>query len=53
MHPLGPGDPRSIGAYRLLGRLGAGAVKVVHPHFALDKEFRARFRREVPMEGPP
>jgi serine/threonine protein kinase len=63
MQPLDPGEPRSIGAYRLLGRLGAGgmgrvylgrsaggrtvAVKAVHPHFALDDEFRSRFRREV------
>ncbi|MFJ7194445.1 MULTISPECIES: serine/threonine-protein kinase [unclassified Streptomyces] len=63
MQPLEAGEPLSIGAYRLLGRLGAGgmgrvylgrsaggrtvAVKVVHPHFALDEQFRARFRREV------
>ncbi|MEU9061516.1 serine/threonine-protein kinase [Streptomyces sp. NPDC048430] len=63
MQPLEAGEPHTIGAYRLLGRLGAGgmgrvylgrsaggrtvAVKVVHPHFALDEEFRARFRREV------
>ncbi|MEU4212827.1 serine/threonine-protein kinase [Streptomyces sp. NPDC026206] len=63
MQPLSVDDPQVIGAYRLLGRLGAGgmgrvylgrsaggrtvAVKVVHPHFALDEEFRARFRREV------
>ncbi|GAA0452318.1 serine/threonine-protein kinase [Streptomyces stramineus] len=56
-------DPQVIGAYRLLGRLGAGgmgrvylgrsaggrtvAVKVVHPQYALDEQFRARFRREV------
>ncbi|MEV6550893.1 serine/threonine-protein kinase [Streptomyces sp. NPDC051597] len=63
MQPLEAGEPRTIGAYRLLGRLGAGgmgrvylgrsaggrtvAVKVVHPHFALDEQFRARFRQEV------
>ncbi|WP_327369227.1 serine/threonine-protein kinase [Streptomyces sp. NBC_01217] len=63
MKPLEAGEPLTIGAYRLLGRLGAGgmgrvylgrsaggrtvAVKVVHPHFALDEQFRARFRREV------
>ncbi|GLW00171.1 serine/threonine protein kinase [Streptomyces lavendulae subsp. lavendulae] len=63
MQPLEAGEPRAIGAYRLLGRLGAGgmgrvylgrsaggrtvAVKIVHPHFAADEEFRARFRREV------
>ncbi|WP_371625221.1 protein kinase [Streptomyces sp. NBC_01116] len=63
MQPLEAGEPRTIGSYRLLGRLGAGgmgrvylgrsaggrtvAVKVVHPHFALDEQFRARFRREV------
>ncbi|MFF8288456.1 serine/threonine-protein kinase [Streptomyces sp. NPDC016309] len=63
MQPLEGDDPRAVGPYRLLGRLGAGgmgrvylarseggrtvAVKVVHPHFARDEEFRARFRREV------
>ncbi|MGH4032430.1 protein kinase domain-containing protein [Actinomycetota bacterium Odt1-20B] len=63
MHPLESGEPTVIGPYRLLGRLGSGgmgrvylgrssggrtvAVKIVHPHFALDEEFRARFRREV------
>lgn len=33
-----------------LGRSAGGrtvAVKIVHPHFASDEEFRARFRREV------
>ncbi|MGW1671845.1 serine/threonine-protein kinase [Streptomyces sp. NPDC002324] len=63
MQPLDVGEPTVVGPYRLLGRLGSGgmgrvylgrsaggrtvAVKIVHPHFALDEEFRARFRREV------
>lgn len=63
MRPLEADEPTTIGPYRLLGLLGAGgmgrvylgrseggrtvAVKVVHPHFARDEEFRARFRREV------
>ncbi|MFJ6439075.1 serine/threonine-protein kinase [Streptomyces sp. NPDC091649] len=56
-------DPRTIGRYRLLSRLGAGgmgvvylarspsgrqvAVKVIQPDLAQDPGFRARFRREV------
>ncbi|AXE87844.1 serine/threonine-protein kinase [Streptomyces sp. Go-475] len=63
MRPLDADEPTAVGPYRLLGRLGSGgmgrvylgrsaggrtvAVKIVHPHFALDDEFRARFRREV------
>jgi serine/threonine protein kinase len=63
MDSLRPGDPRQIGDYLLSGRLGAGgmgevffgrspggravAVKVIHPVFANDAEFRRRFRQEV------
>ncbi|WP_326594947.1 serine/threonine-protein kinase [Streptomyces sp. NBC_01803] len=63
MKPLGPTDPQTLGAYRLLGRLGTGgmgqvflartpdgrtvAVKLIHPHFAHEPEFRRRFRQEV------
>lgn len=63
MQPLGADDPRTVGGYRLLRRLGAGgmgrvylarsasgrtvAVKTVYPHFAADEQFRERFRREV------
>ncbi|WP_250286510.1 serine/threonine-protein kinase, partial [Frankia sp. CiP1_Cm_nod2] len=57
-----PGDPRYIGGYRLLGRLGEGgmgvvhlgqapdgrlvAVKVVASRYAQDEEFLLRFRQE-------
>jgi hypothetical protein len=60
---LQAGDPSQIGSFRLLGRLGEGgmgrvflgespggrkvAIKVVHPHYASDPEFRRRFAREV------
>ncbi|MFJ2632154.1 protein kinase [Streptomyces sp. NPDC087422] len=63
MDELRSGDPRSIGAYRLLGRLGVGgmgivylarsergrtvAVKLVRDELASQEEFRTRFRREV------
>ncbi|MEU0592627.1 serine/threonine-protein kinase [Streptomyces ardesiacus] len=63
MRKLGGGDPQRIGAYRLLGRLGAGgmghvylarsdrgrtvAVKLVREELAALEEFRERFRQEV------
>ncbi|WP_052499437.1 protein kinase domain-containing protein [Streptomyces vietnamensis] len=56
-------DPREIGGYVLLDRLGSGgmgtvflaraesgrpvALKIVHEQFAADAEFRTRFRQEV------
>ncbi|MEU1848871.1 serine/threonine-protein kinase [Streptomyces sp. NPDC019990] len=61
--PLQKDDPKSIGGYRLAGRLGSGgmgvvyrgrarsgrevAVKVVHAQYAEDAVFRARFRQEI------
>ncbi|NEV88572.1 PQQ-binding-like beta-propeller repeat protein [Streptomyces tendae] len=63
METLQPDDPRELGSYRLLRRLGAGgmgrvylarspggrtvAVKVVRPDLAADHDFRERFRHEV------
>ncbi|WP_327422587.1 protein kinase [Streptomyces sp. NBC_01527] len=63
MDELGSGDPQRIGAYRLLGRLGAGgmgqvylarsdrgrtvAIKLVRRELAEQQEFRDRFRQEV------
>ncbi|WHM40720.1 PQQ-binding-like beta-propeller repeat protein [Streptomyces sp. BPTC-684] len=60
---LEAGDPRRVGRYRVVARLGAGgmgrvylgrspggravAVKVVRPELAEDAEFRRRFAREV------
>jgi eukaryotic-like serine/threonine-protein kinase len=61
--PLRPHDPRRLGPYELLGRLGEGgmgtvylartaagvlvAVKMVRADLAPDDEFRRRFRSEV------
>lgn len=63
METLQPDDPRELGSYRLLRRLGAGgmgrvylarspggrtvAVKVVRPDLAADGDFRRRFEHEV------
>ncbi|MEV6579773.1 serine/threonine-protein kinase [Streptomyces sp. NPDC051582] len=65
-HPLrapAADDPREVGGYRVVARLGAGgmgrvylaytpggrpvALKVVRPELAGDPEFRRRFAREV------
>ncbi|WP_330281839.1 protein kinase domain-containing protein [Streptomyces sp. NBC_00588] len=63
VEPLRKADPERVGAFRLLGRLGAGAmgevflgasasgrpvaVKVVRADFAQDAAFRRRFAAEV------
>ncbi|MFJ6388823.1 PQQ-binding-like beta-propeller repeat protein [Streptomyces sp. NPDC091972] len=63
MQELRERDPRTIGPYQVLGRLGSGgmgevylaeargglrlAVKVVRAEHAEDRTFRARFRHEV------
>nr|WP_269475827.1 hypothetical protein [Streptomyces gossypiisoli] len=65
--PARPGDPKRVGPYRIIGRLGSGgmgtvhagldaaglrvAVKVVHSAQAEDPEFRARFRREIQLSA--
>ncbi|WP_330350043.1 serine/threonine-protein kinase [Streptomyces sp. NBC_00582] len=61
--PLHKDDPRMLGGYRIVDRLGAGgmgvvyrarsrsgrevALKVVHAQYAEDAVFRARFRQEI------
>lgn len=63
VEPLRAGDPRTVGPYVLIARLGSGgmghvflgrtrggrtvAVKVVKAELAGDREFRRRFRQEV------
>ncbi|MFI7407711.1 serine/threonine-protein kinase [Streptomyces sp. NPDC049627] len=67
MQPARPGDPKRVGPYRIIGRLGSGgmgtvhagldpaglrvAVKIIHAEHAEDPEFRARFRREVQLSA--
>ncbi|MER5436393.1 PQQ-binding-like beta-propeller repeat protein [Streptomyces sp. NPDC002588] len=61
--PLHKDDPKTVGGYKIVDRLGAGgmglvyrarsrsgrevALKVVHAQYAEDGVFRARFRQEI------
>ncbi|MDT0268227.1 serine/threonine-protein kinase [Streptomyces sp. DSM 44915] len=63
MEPLAADDPREVGGYRLVGRLGAGgmgqvylgrsatgryvALKRIHPWLVAAPGFRDRFAREI------
>ncbi|GGM17095.1 serine/threonine-protein kinase [Promicromonospora citrea] len=63
IHPLDSNDPRELGGYQLLGRIGAGgmgvvylaetrtgrklAMKAILKEYVQDPEFRTRFRREA------
>ncbi len=63
MRELRPADPRGLGSYEIVGRLGQGgmgsvflansaegravAIKVIRAELAGDAEFRRRFRQEV------
>jgi serine/threonine protein kinase len=62
MEELRRGDPEVVGPYRVVGRLGSGAMgqvflaqagglpvalKVIQPGLAEERQFRDRFRREV------
>ncbi|WP_314172120.1 serine/threonine-protein kinase [Streptomyces winkii] len=65
MEPLGAGDPRTVGPYRLTSRLGSGgmgrvflgespagrrvAVKLIREDLASSPGFRERFRREAKL----
>ncbi len=63
MDPLRADDPRTVGPFRIVGRLGAGgmgqvllgedphggrvACKIIRPEIAAEPGFRGRFRREI------
>lgn len=63
--PLGDRDPARVGAFELIGRIGAGgmgavflgkdthgrlgAVKLIRPEYAADPSFLARFHDEVAL----
>ncbi|SFT21914.1 Protein kinase domain-containing protein, partial [Streptomyces harbinensis] len=63
MEPLGAADPRQVGTYKLLGKLGEGAmgqvylarssrgrtvaVKLIRNELAGHPDFRRRFQAEI------